>query len=208
MSRYKKIDNVSDNTDTFFNVNMKVDDNISFNSVFEIKGKTVKHDVNKSLNKYDFYDTLLDEFILEYKRRSSKDSIKKYCSISRLDEKKCKKFIKDKYLYLIKYYIDENYITFDMAIKLAKANLIMALPKKYNKTDFVVDYSDEEEISSLKEKYKKEINKEEIKYIKEEKRSLNFEKERLNKEYEQALLQTAALATKRNKINERIKNIG
>jgi hypothetical protein len=95
-----------------------------------------------------------------------------------------------------------------MAIKIAKAKLYNAIPEKFNKKDFFINLNDEKEVEKLKNKYRKQIKEDEIKYIEEEKRSLNFEKERIDKEYEQALLQTAALATKRNKINERIKSIG
>ena len=207
MSRYKKIENVSDNTDTFFNVNMEVDDNISFNSTFEIKNKTVKANINKSLNKYDFYETLLDEFLKEYNYRISANALKRFSKQSKLDERQCKKYIKDKYTYLIKYYIDEEYITFDMAIKLAKNNLMKAIPSKYTKTDFVCDYNDEEEVLSLKNKYRKVILKDEIRYNKEEKRCLEYERDRINKLLEDKLKEMAILSQYKNKINNEYKKV-
>ena len=207
MSNYKIVNNVSKNTDTFFNVNVQIDNDKSFNSTFDTSTSKVKADINKSLNKYDFYDALLDEFIKEYKRRMSKEMIKKFARDTKKDEKKCKIFIKEKYLYLIKYYIDENYFTVDMAMKLAKNGLINAIPNKFDKEDFMCDYKDEEEVLGLKNKYRKIILKDEIRYTKEEKRSLEFERERVNKELDEMLKEMAALSNYRNNINESIRKV-
>lgn len=206
MSRYIKVDNLSDNTDNILNVGMQVDGDILISS-FDISNNA-KANINESLNKYDFYDSLLESILIEREARLDSKFVKKYLKISSMNEKQYKKFIKERYIMAIKNYIDENYITIDMAIKIAKAKLYNAIPQKFNKQDFLIDLNDEKEVKKLKNKYRKQIKEDEIKYIEEEKRSLNFEKERIEKEYEQALLQTAALATKRNKINERIKNIG
>lgn len=204
MSRYINIS--SNKTDNILNVGMQVDDNVLISS-FDISDN-VKANVNESLNKYDFYDAFLEYLLTEREVRLEPKIIKKYLKASSMNEKEYRKFIKQRYTMLIQNYIDENYITIDMAIKIAKAKLFNAIPNKFDKKDFLIDFNDDEEIMELKEKYRKQIKEDEIKYIEEEKRSLNFEKERIDKEYEQALLQTAALATKRNKINERIKNIG
>lgn len=206
MSRYIKVDDLSDNTDNILNVGMQVDGDILISS-FDISNNA-KANINESLNKYDFYDSLLESILIEREARLDSKFVKKYLKISSMNEKQYKKFIKERYIMAIKNYIDENYITIDMAIKIAKAKLYNAIPQKFNKQDFLIDLNDEKEVKKLKNKYRKQIKEDEIKYIEEEKRSLNFEKERIEKEYEQALLQTAALATKRNKINERIKNIG
>ena len=206
MSRYIKVDNLSDNTDNILNVGMQVDGNVLISS-FDISNNA-KANINESLNKYDFYDSLLESMLIEREVRLDPKFIKNYLKKSSMNEKQYKKFIKQRYTMAIKNFIDENYITIDMAIKIAKAKLYNAIPEKFDKKDFLIDFNDEEEIMGLKNKYRKQIKKDEIRYIEEEKRSLNFEKERIDKEYEQALLQTAALATKRNKINERIKNIG
>ncbi|MBE6158308.1 MAG: hypothetical protein E7159_00565 [Firmicutes bacterium] len=206
MSRYIKVDNLSDNTDNILNVGMQVDDNVLISS-FDIPNNA-KANINESLNKYDFYDSLLESMLIEREVRLDPKFIKNYLKMSSMSEKEYKKFIKQRYTMAIKNFIDENYITIDMAIKIAKAKLYNAIPEKFDKKDFLIDFNDDEEIMGLKNKYRKQIKEDEIKYIEEEKRSLNFEKERIDKEYEQALLQTAALATKRNKINERIKNIG
>lgn len=205
MSRYIKVDNLSDNTDNILNVGMQVDGNVLISS-FDISNNA-KANINESLNKYDFYDSLLESMLIEREVRLDPKFIKKYLKMSSMSDKEYKKFIKQRYTMAIKNFIDENYITIDMAIKIAKAKLFNAIPKKFDKKDFLIDFNDEEEVMGLKNKYRKQIKKDEIRYIEEEKRSLNFEKERIDKEYEQALLQTAALATKRNKINERIKNI-
>ena len=206
MSRYIKVDNLSDNTDNILNVGMQVDDNVLISS-FDIPNNA-KANINESLNKYDFYDSLLESMLIEREVRLDPKFIKNYLKMSSMSEKEYKKFIKQRYTMAIKNFIDEDYLTIDMAIKIAKAKLFNAIPKKFDKKDFLIDFNDDEEIMGLKNKYRKQIKKDEIRYIEEEKRSLNFEKERIDKEYEQALLQTAALATKRNKINERIKNIG
>ncbi len=206
MSRYIKVDNLSDNTDNILNVGMQVDGDILISS-FDISNNA-KANINESLNKYDFYDSLLESILIEREARLDSKFVKKYLKISSMNEKQYKKFIKERYIMAIKNYIDENYITIDMAIKIAKAKLYNAIPQRFNKQDFFIDLNDEKEVKKLKNKYRKQIKEDEIKYIEEEKRSLNFEKERIEKEYEQALLQTAALATKRNKINERIKSIG
>lgn len=206
MSRYIKVDNLSDNTDNILNVGMQVDDNVLISS-FDISNN-VKANINESLNKYDFYDSLLESMLIEREVRLDSKFIKNYLKKSSMNAKEYKKFIKQRYTMAIKNFIDEDYITIDMAIKIAKAKLFNAIPKKFDKKDFLIDLNDEKELKKLKNKYCKQIKKDEIKYIKEEKRSLNFEKDRIEKEYEQALLQTASLATKRNKINERIKNIG
>lgn len=206
MSRYIKVDDLSDNTDNILNVGMQVDGDILISS-FDISNNA-KANINESLNKYDFYDSLLESILIEREARLDSKFVKKYLKISSMNEKQYKKFIKERYIMAIKNYIDENYITIDLAIKIAKAKLYNAIPQKFNKQDFLIDLNDEKEVKKLKNKYRKQIKEDEIKYIEEEKRSLNFEKERIEKEYEQALLQTAALATKRNKINERIKNIG
>lgn len=206
MSRYIKVDNLSDNTDNILNVGMQVDDNVLISS-FDIPNNA-KANINESLNKYDFYDSLLESMLIEREVRLDPKFIKNYLKKSSMNEKQYKKFIKQRYTMAVKNFIDENYITIDMAIKIAKAKLYNALPEKFDKKDFLIDLNDEKEVKKLKNKYRKQIKEDEIKYIEEEKRSLNFEKERIDKEYEQALLQTAALATKRNKINERIKNIG
>ena len=206
MSRYIKVDNLSDNTDNILNVGMQVDDTVLISS-FDIPNNA-KANINESLNKYDFYDSLLESMLIEREVRLDPKFIKNYLKKSSMNEKQYKKFIKQRYTMAIKNFIDENYITIDMAIKIAKAKLYNALPEKFDKKDFLIDLNDEKEAKKLKNKYRKQIKEDEIKYIEEEKRSLNFEKERIEKEYEQALLQTAALATKRNKINERIKNIG
>ena len=206
MSRYIKVDNLSDNTDNILNVGMQVDDNVLISS-FDIPNNA-KANINESLNKYDFYDSLLESMLIEREVRLDPKFIKNYLKKSSINAKEYKKFIKQRYTMAINNFIDENYITIDMAIKIAKAKLFNAIPKKFDKKDFLIDFNDEEEIMGLKNKYRKQIKKDEIRYIEEEKRSLNFEKERIDKEYEQALLQTAALATKRNKINERIKKIG
>jgi len=206
MSRYIKVDNLSDNTDNILNVGMQVDGDILISS-FDISDNA-KANINESLNKYDFYDSLLESILIEREARLDSKFVKKYLKISSMNEKQYKKFIKERYIMAIKNYIDENYITIDMAIKIAKAKLYNAIPQRFNKQDFFIDLNDEKEVKKLKNKYRKQIKEDEIKYIEEEKRSLNFEKERIEKEYEQALLQTAALATKRNKINERIKSIG
>ena len=205
MSRYIKVDNLSDNTDNILNVGMQVDGNVLISS-FDISNNA-KANINESLNKYDFYDSLLESMLIEREVRLDPKFIKKYLKMSSMSDKEYKKFIKQRYTMAIKNFIDENYITIDMAIKIAKAKLNNAIPEKFDKKDFLIDFNDEEEVMGLKNKYRKQIKKDEIRYIEEEKRSLNFEKERIDKEYEQALLQTAALATKRNKINERIKNI-
>ena len=204
MSRYINIS--SDKTDNILNVGMQVDDNVLISS-FDISNNA-KANINESLNKYDFYDSLLESMLIEREVKLDPKFIKNYLKMSLMSEKEYKKFIKQKYTMAIKNFIDENYITIDMAIKIAKAKLYNAIPEKFDKKDFLIDFNDDEEIMGLKNKYRKQIKKDEIRYIEEEKRSLNFEKERIDKEYEQALLQTAALATKRNKINERIKNIG
>ncbi len=204
MSRYINIS--SDKTDNILNVGMQVDDNVLISS-FDISNN-VKANINKSLNKYDFYDTFLEYILNEREVRLDPKRSKIDMKMLSMNEKEYKKFIKQRYTMLIQNYIDENYITIDMAIKIAKAKLYNAIPERFDKKDFLIDFNDEEEIMGLKNKYRKQIKKDEIRYIEEEKRSLNFEKERIDKEYEQALLQTAALATKRNKINERIKNIG
>ena len=206
MSRYIKVDNLSDNTDNILNVGMQVDDNVLISS-FDISNN-VKANINESLNKYDFYDSLLESMLIEREVRLDPKFIKNYLKKSSMNAKEYKKFIKQRYTMAINSFLDENYITIDMAIKIAKAKLYNAIPKKFDKKDFLIDFNDKEEIMGLKNKYRKQIKKDEIKYIEEEKRSLNFEKERIDKEYEQALLQTAALATKRNKINERIRKIG
>lgn len=206
MSRYIKVDNLSDNTNNILNVGMQVDGDILISS-FDISNNA-KANINESLNKYDFYDSLLESILIEREARLDSKFVKKYLKISSMNEKQYKKFIKERYIMAIKNYIDENYITIDMAIKIAKAKLYNAIPQRFNKQDFFIDLNDEKEVKKLKNKYRKQIKEDEIKYIEEEKRSLNFEKERIEKEYEQALLQTAALATKRNKINERIKSIG
>lgn len=204
MSRYINIS--SDKTDNILNVGMQVDDNVLISS-FDISNNA-KANINESLNKYDFYDSLLESMLIEREVKLDPKFIKNYLKMSLMSEKEYKKFIKQKYTMAIKNFIDENYITIDMAIKIAKAKLYNAIPEKFDKKDFLIDFNDDEEIMGLKNKYRKQIKKDEIRYIEEEKRSLIFEKERIDKEYEQALLQTAALATKRNKINERIKNIG
>jgi hypothetical protein len=204
MSRYINIS--SDKTDNILNVGMQVDDNVLISS-FDISNN-VKANINKSLNKYDFYDTFLEYILNEREVRLDPKRSKIDMKMLSMNEKEYKKFIKQRYTMLIQNYIDENYITIDMAIKIAKAKLYNAIPERFDKKDFLIDFNDEEEIMGLKNKYRKQIKKDEIRYIEEEKRSVNFEKERIEKEYEQALLQTAALATKRNKINERIKNIG
>lgn len=206
MSRYITVDNLSDNTDNILNVGMQVDDTVLISS-FDIPNNA-KANINESLNKYDFYDSLLESMLIEREVRLDPKFIKNYLKKSSMNEKQYKKFIKQRYTMAIKNFIDENYITIDMAIKIAKAKLYNAIPEKFNKKDFFIDLNDEKEVEKLKNKYRKQIKEDEIKYIEEEKRSLNFEKERIDKEYEQALLQTAALATKRNKINERIKSIG
>ncbi len=206
MSRYIKVDDLSDNTDNILNVGMQADGNVLISS-FDISNNA-KANINESLNKYDFYDSLLESMLIEREVRLEPKIIKNYLKASSMNEKEYKKFIKQRYTMAIKNYIDEDYLTIDMAIKIAKAKLFNAIPEKFDKKDFLIDLNDEKEVKKLKEKYRKQIKEDEIKYIKEEKRSLNFEKERIDKEYEQALLQTAALATKRNKINERIKNIG
>lgn len=206
MSRYITVDNLSDNTDNILNVGMQVDDTVLISS-FDIPNNA-KANINESLNKYDFYDSLLESMLIEREVRLDPKFIKNYLKKSSMNEKQYKKFIKQRYTMAIKNFIDENYITIDMAIKIAKAKLYNAIPEKFDKKDFFIDLNDEKEVKKLKNKYRKQIKEDEIKYIEEEKRSLNFEKERIDKEYEQALLQTAALATKRNKINERIKNIG
>ena len=206
MSRYIKVDDLSDNTDNILNVGMQVDDNVLISS-FDIPNNA-KANINESLNKYDFYDSLLESMLIEREVRLDPKFIKNYLKMSSMSEKEYKKFIKQRYTMAIKNFIDENYITIDMAIKIAKAKLFNAIPEKFDKKDFLIDLNDEKEVKNLKNKYRKQIKEDEIRYIEEEKRSLNFEKERIDKEYEQALLQTAALATKRNKINERIKNIG
>ena len=206
MSRYIKVDNLSDNTDNILNVGMQVDDNVLISS-FDISNN-VKANINESLNKYDFYDSLLESMLIEREVRLDPKFIKNYLKKSSMNAKEYKKFIKQRYTMAINSFLDENYITIDMAIKIAKAKLYNAIPKKFDKKDFLIDFNDKEEIMGLKNKYRKQIKKDEINNIEEEKRSLNFEKERIDKEYEQALLQTAALATKRNKINERIRKIG
>ena len=206
MSRYIKVDNLSDNTDNILNVGMQVDDNVLISS-FDISNN-VKANINESLNKYDFYDSLLESMLIEREVRLDPKFIKNYLKKSSMNAKEYKKFIKQRYTMAINSFLDENYITIDMAIKIAKAKLYNAIPQKFNKQDFLIDLNDEKEVKKLKNKYRKQIKEDEIKYIKEEKRSLNFEKERIDKEYEQALLQTASLATKRNKINERIRKIG
>jgi plasmid maintenance system antidote protein VapI len=206
MSRYITVDNLSDNTDNILNVGMQVDGDILISS-FDIPNNA-KANINESLNKYDFYDSLLESMLIEREVRLDPKFIKNYLKKSSMNEKQYKKFIKQRYTMAIKNFIDENYITIDMAIKIAKAKLYNAIPEKFNKKDFFINLNDEKEVEKLKNKYRKQIKEDEIKYIEEEKRSLNFEKERIDKEYEQALLQTAALATKRNKINERIKSIG
>ena len=206
MSRYIKVDNLSDNTDNILNVGMQVDDNVLISS-FDISNN-VKANINESLNKYDFYDSLLESMLIEREVRLDPKFIKNYLKKSSMNAKEYKKFIKQRYTMAINSFLDENYITIDMAIKIAKAKLFNAIPKKFDKKDFLIDFNDEEEIMGLKNKYRKQIKKDEIRYIEEEKRSLNFEKERIDKEYEQALLQTASLATQRNKINERIRKIG
>jgi plasmid maintenance system antidote protein VapI len=206
MSRYITVDNLSDNTDNILNVGMQVDDTVLISS-FDIPNNA-KANINESLNKYDFYDSLLESMLIEREVRLDPKFIKNYLKKSSMNEKQYKKFIKQRYTMAIKNFIDENYITIDMAIKIAKAKLYNAIPEKFNKKDFFINLNDEKEVEKLKNKYRKQIKEDEIKYIEEEKRSLNFEKERIDKEYEQALLQTAALATKRNKINERIKSIG
>ena len=207
MSRYIKVDNLSDNTDKLLNVGMQVDDDNLFISSFEIKDKSIKANVNKSLNKYDFYDSLLESILIERETRLDPKFIKKYLKMSQMTEKGYLKFIKDRYTMGVKNYMDEEYITLEMAIKIAKAKLYGAIPKKFDKADFLIDLNDEEEIMGLKNKYRKQIAKDEVKYIKEEKRCLEYEKERIEKEYEQALLNTAKLATQRNRIVERMKNI-
>ncbi len=207
MSNYKIVNNVSKNTDTFFNVNVQIDNDKSFNSTFDTSTSKVKADINKSLNKYDFYDALLDEFIREYKRRMSKEMIKKFARDTKKDEKKCKIFIKEKYLYLIKYYIDENYFTVDMAMKLAKNGLVNAIPNKYDKEDFICDYKDEEEVIGIKNKYCKEILSYEAKYLKEEKRRLMFEKERVEKLINDHLSEMAILSNYRNSLDESYRKV-
>ncbi len=207
MSNYKIVNNVSKNTDTFFNVNVQIDNDKSFNSTFDTITSKVKADINKSLNKYDFYDALLDEFIREYKRRMSKEMIKKFARDTKKDEKKCKIFIKEKYLYLIKYYIDENYFTVDMAMKLAKNGLVNAIPNKYDKEDFICDYKDEEEVIGIKNKYCKEILSYEAKYLKEEKRRLMFEKERVEKLINDHLSEMAILSNYRNSLDESYRKV-
>ncbi len=204
MSRYINIS--SDKTDNILNVGMQVDDNVLISS-FDISNN-VKANINESLNKYDFYDTFLEYILNEREVRLDPKRSKIDMKMLSMNEKEYKKFIKQRYTMLIQNYIDENYITIDMAIKIAKAKLYNAIPERFDKKDCLIDFNDEEEIMGLKNKYRKQIKKDEIRYIEEEKRSVNFEKERIEKEYEQSLLQTAALATKRNRINERIKNIG
>ncbi len=206
MSRYIKVDDLSDNTDNILNVGMQADGNVLISS-FDISNNA-KANINESLNKYDFYDSLLESMLIEREVRLDPKFIKNYLKMSSMSDKEYKKFIKQRYTMAIKNFIDENYITIDMAIKIAKAKLFNAIPEKFDKKDFLIDLNDEKEVKNLKNKYRKQIKEDEIKYIEEEKRSLNFEKERIDKEYEQALLQTAALATQRNKINERIRKIG
>ncbi len=189
---------------------VQLDDNTSFPTVlsddikipFEAEEKFQRNDkISESLNKFDFYETLLDDVIEEYQIRQKELKGKEY-------EKSHKDILHCTYFDLIHSIIDKDYITFDMAVKLYKNDMFNAAPKKFDEQDFKIDFDDEEEIMGLKNKYRKEIKNDEVRYIEEEKRSLNFEKERIDKEYEQALLQTASLTTQRNKINERIRKIG
>ncbi len=205
MSRYKIVKNVSDNTDTFFNVNMLTEEDFSFESRYDNKNNT--YIVNESLNKYDFYDTLLEKFIDEYKSEISNERLNFFAKVLKKDKKESKKYLKEKYLFIIKNNIDEKYITFNMATKLVKNGLGKALPSKFDKLDFAIDYNDEEEVLSLKNKYRKVILKDELNYNKEEKRSLKHEKERINKLIDEKLQKMAQLSQCRNNIDEKTRKL-
>ena len=202
MSRYVSEGNLFDNSDEAINLTTKIDDRFLFDSKCKINKTGITYTINKSLNKYDFYDSLLELLFEDYKKRSKKKEVKRNAKKLELEEKNYIRNLRYLTIMNIKYFIDEDYITFDMALKIAKEELFGALPKKYDASDFVVDLNDEEELQGLKNKYRKVIAKDGIKYTKEEKRRLKFEKERVSTLYHDRLMEMAALANYRNKLNE------
>ncbi len=206
MSRYKRINNVSENTDTFFNINMLTEDDLSFESSYDVKNNIMM--VNESLNKFDYYDTLLESFLKDYKNEISSERIAFFSRVLKKDKKESKKYIKEKYKYIINSYIDEEYITFDMVIKIVQNGLAKAIPSQFEKTDFAIDYKDEEEVLGLKNKYRKIIAKDELRYIKEEKRSLEHEQNRINKLIDVKLQEMAKLSQYRNNIDGKTRKLG
>ena len=205
MSRYKRINNVSENTDTFFNINMLTEDDLSFESSYDVKNNIMM--VNESLNKFDYYDTLLESFLNDYKNEISSERIDFFSRVLKKDKKESKKYIKEKYKYIINSYIDEEYITFDMVIKIVQSGLAKAIPSQFEKTDFAIDYKDEEEVLGLKNKYRKIIAKDELRYIKEEKRSLEHEKNRIYKLLDVKLQEMAKLSQYRNNVDEKTRKL-
>lgn len=182
--------------------------NLNYLSTYERNNKKIKRHINKSLNKYDYYDTVLEGLLKSYKLEINDSEIEN--DVKNIGYEKTIDyllFIFDRYKQVINSLIDFNYITLDMAIKLVNNGFLDLLPKRFKEKDFYRTEFDEEYIKYLYEKYNKLVVKDQIKYIEEEKRSLEYEQERVKILLDQKLLEMANLSKYRNDLDETYKKL-
>ena len=141
-------------------------------------------DISPYLNKYDAYDSILTYLI---------------------DKKYDLDFIKS--------IMNDDYVTFDMYIKMYSNNINYPLPEKYSKKDFSVllgvgeGEKLDELINSLYEKYTDSILKEQELYVNEEKRNLSFNRERICNLIKTMTNDLANLANQRNSVDEKVRKL-